>query len=120
MIFPIHSDHRDLTTGDRTWGLREAPPGHGQWSGHGQGCRWRARDRRGDRISNTQTTVIRVRKGKNCAGIVVRAEGRTHLIVDESSEGEEIKEIGEEAPDVGIAVFSQTFVVEAIDLCDLP
>lgn len=44
----------------------------------------------------------------------------THLVINESGEGEEVKEVGEKAPDVGIAVFSETFIIKAINLCDLP
>ena len=42
-----------------------------------------------------------------------------HLIVNESGEGKVIKKIGEEAPNIGVAVFSKTFVVKAVYLRDL-
>ena len=42
------------------------------------------------------------------------------MVVDEGGEREEIKEIGEEAPDVGVAVLAQALVVEAVHLRDLP
>ena len=41
------------------------------------------------------------------------------LIVDESSQGEVVEEVCEGFPDVGVPVFAQTFVVEAVDLGDL-
>ncbi len=41
------------------------------------------------------------------------------LVVDESGEGEVVEEIGEVLPHVCIAVFSETFVVEPVDLGDL-
>jgi hypothetical protein len=41
------------------------------------------------------------------------------LIVNERGEGEVVEEIGEVFPNVGIAVFSETLVVEAIYLSDL-
>lgn len=41
------------------------------------------------------------------------------LILDERSKGEVVKEVGKVFPDIGIAVFSQTFVVKPIHLCDL-
>ena len=43
----------------------------------------------------------------------------TYLIINESGEGEEVEEVSEKAPDIGIAVFSETFVIKAINLCDL-
>jgi hypothetical protein len=43
-----------------------------------------------------------------------------NLVVDQCSEGEVVEEIGEIFPDVGIAVFPQALVVEAVDLGDLP
>ncbi len=42
-----------------------------------------------------------------------------NLVVDECSEGEIVEEVGEVFPDISIAVFSQTFVVKAIDLGNL-
>jgi hypothetical protein len=41
------------------------------------------------------------------------------LVVNECGEGEVVEEIGEVFPDVGIAIFSETLVVEAVDLGDL-
>jgi hypothetical protein len=44
----------------------------------------------------------------------------THLIINEGCKGKEIEKIGEESPDIGIAVLAQTLVVEPINLRDLP
>ena len=41
------------------------------------------------------------------------------LVLDQCGEGEVVEEVGEKLPDVGIAVFAQTLVVEAVHLCDL-
>lgn len=41
------------------------------------------------------------------------------LVLDQGSEREVIEEIGEVFPDVSVAVFSQTLVIEAVNLCDL-
>ena len=41
------------------------------------------------------------------------------LVVDQSGEGEIVKEVCEELPHVCVAVLSEAFIVEAIDLCDL-
>lgn len=41
------------------------------------------------------------------------------LVLDESGEGEEVEEVGEVLPDVGVAVLAETLVVEAVDLRDL-
>ena len=41
------------------------------------------------------------------------------LVIDERGERKVVEEVGKVAPDVGVAVFAQTFVVEAIDLGDL-
>lgn len=41
------------------------------------------------------------------------------LVIDQSGQGEVIEEIGEIFPNVGIAVFSETLIVETIDLGDL-
>lgn len=42
--------------------------------------------------------------------------GKTYLIVNQGCEGEEVEQIGEESPDVGISVFSEALVVKAIHL----
>lgn len=44
----------------------------------------------------------------------------TYLIVDEGGEGQEVEQVGEEAPNVGISVFSEALVVETVYLGDLP
>jgi len=41
------------------------------------------------------------------------------LIFDEGSEREEVEEVGEVFPDVGIAVLAQALVVETVDLGNL-
>lgn len=41
------------------------------------------------------------------------------LVVDEGGKGEVVEEVGEVFPDIGVAVFSQAFVIKSIDLCDL-
>jgi hypothetical protein len=41
------------------------------------------------------------------------------LIVDQCSQGKVVEEVGEIFPNIGVAVFSETFVVEAIHLGDL-
>ena len=41
------------------------------------------------------------------------------LIVDQSGEWQVVEEVGEVFPDVGVAVFAEAFVVEAVDLGDL-
>jgi hypothetical protein len=41
------------------------------------------------------------------------------LVFDESSEGEVVEEVGEIFPHVGIAVFAEALVVEAVDLGNL-
>jgi len=42
-----------------------------------------------------------------------------NLVVDESSQGQVVKEVGEVFPHVGIAILAQTLVVKTIHLCDL-
>jgi len=41
------------------------------------------------------------------------------LVVDKGGKGEVVEEVGEVFPHVRIAIFSETFIIEAIDLCDL-
>jgi uncharacterized protein involved in propanediol utilization len=41
------------------------------------------------------------------------------LVLNQYREGQEIEQIGEELPHVGVAVFAQALVVEAVDLGDL-
>ena len=41
------------------------------------------------------------------------------LVLDEGGKGKVVEEVGEVFPDIGIAVFSQAFVVETVHLCDL-
>ena len=42
------------------------------------------------------------------------------LILDDSSEREEVEELGETFPDIGVSIFSAALIVEAIDLGNLP
>lgn len=42
-----------------------------------------------------------------------------YLLLDESSQGKEVEEVGKGLPDVGIAVFSQALVIETVHLSDL-
>jgi len=41
------------------------------------------------------------------------------LVVDQGSEGEVVKEVGEVLPDISVSVFAKTLVVETVDLGDL-
>jgi len=41
------------------------------------------------------------------------------LVLNEGGKGEVVEEVGEIFPNVRIAIFTQAFVIEAIDLCDL-
>ena len=41
------------------------------------------------------------------------------LVLDEGGEGEEVEEVGEVLPDVGVAVLAQSLVVKAVHLGDL-
>jgi len=47
-------------------------------------------------------------------------QGHTYLVINESSKGKEIEEVCEDSPDVGIAVFAQTFIIKAVYLSNLP
>jgi len=42
------------------------------------------------------------------------------FVFDEGGEGEVVEEVGEEFPDVGGAIFSQTLIIKTINLGDLP
>jgi len=61
-----------------------------------------------------------------CSDIVegIDAGGETSveaedLVVDKGSKGEVVEEIGEILPYVGVAIFSETFIIEPIDLRNL-
>lgn len=41
------------------------------------------------------------------------------LVFDESGEGEVIEKVGKVFPDIGVAIFAKTLVIEAVDLGDL-
>ena len=41
------------------------------------------------------------------------------LVVDKSGEGKVVEEIGKVFPDIGVAIFSEAFIIEPVDLCDL-
>ena len=41
------------------------------------------------------------------------------LVVNQGGQGQVVKEVGKELPDVGVAVFPQALVVKAVDLSDL-
>ena len=58
--------------------------------------------------------VQRVERRREAA---VQAEDR---VVDRGRQRQEVEEVGEVLPDVGVAVFAQALVVEAVDLRDLP
>jgi hypothetical protein len=45
--------------------------------------------------------------------------GITYLVINEGGERKEVEQVCEESPDIGVAVFSETFVVKAINLRDL-
>jgi hypothetical protein len=45
---------------------------------------------------------------------------KTYLVVNEGGEGEEVEQVREEPPHVGISVFTETLVIEPIHLCNLP
>jgi hypothetical protein len=49
-----------------------------------------------------------------------RTKAITYLVINEGGEGEEIEEVGEESPDVGVSIFAKAFIVEPINLRDLP
>lgn len=42
-----------------------------------------------------------------------------YLVLDQGGEGEVVEEVGEVLPDVGVAVFAEALVIEAVDLSDL-
>ena len=43
----------------------------------------------------------------------------THLVLNQSGQGEVVEEVGEVSPDVRVAIFPQALVIEAVHLCDL-
>lgn len=42
-----------------------------------------------------------------------------NLVVDKSGQGQVVEEIGEEFPNIGVAILSQALVVETVNLCYL-
>ena len=61
-----------------------------------------------------------------CADVIEGIDGRRQtametedLIVDERGEREKVEEIGKELPHIGIPIFAETLIVEAVDLRDL-
>jgi len=61
----------------------------------------------------SSNVVQRVDTGRKAA---VKAED---LVIDEGSEGKIVEEVCKVLPDVGIAVFAKTLVVESVNLGDL-
>ena len=57
--------------------------------------------------------VQRVNAGRQAA---VKAED---LILDQGGQGQVVEQIGEVLPDVGVAIFPEALIVEAVDLGDL-
>ena len=54
----------------------------------------------------------------------VDARGKTSveaedLVIDEGSKGKVVEKVCEELPDVGITIFAQALIIEAVHLCDL-
>lgn len=43
----------------------------------------------------------------------------TDLVLDQGREGQVVKEVCEELPDVGVSIFAEALVVEPVDLGDL-
>lgn len=41
------------------------------------------------------------------------------LVFNQGGQGEVVEEVGENLPHVGVAVFAEALVVEAVNLCDL-
>jgi hypothetical protein len=41
------------------------------------------------------------------------------LVINEGSEGEVVKQIGEEPPNISVSIFPQALVIEAVHLRDL-
>ena len=41
------------------------------------------------------------------------------LLLNEGSERQKVKEVSEELPDIGVAIFPEALVIETINLCDL-
>lgn len=44
----------------------------------------------------------------------------SHLLVHQCGERQVVEQVCEVLPNIGVAVLPQAFVVEAVDLCDLP
>lgn len=58
--------------------------------------------------------------------VVERVDRRTQaavetedLVFDKSGEGKVVEEVGEVFPDIGVSIFTQAFIIKAVDLCDL-
>lgn len=43
-----------------------------------------------------------------------------NLIIDDGRQRQKVEQIGVVAPDVGVAIFSEAFVIETVYLCNLP
>ena len=95
VIFPSRNGRLGRTIADHTWGPRAAPPVHGRWTVRGLGYQWMARGLRGDRRSADDQT--------NTSGAVGEV---TYLVFDKGGEWKIVEEIGEEPPDIRIAIFS--------------
>ena len=70
-----------------------------------------------------QQSKLPVRVPGNCSqGTTATATtiDDTDLIVDQRGQGQVIEQVGEKLPNVGVSILSQTFVVEPVDLGDLP
>ena len=51
---------------------------------------------------------------------LLRKLNQYYLAVYKSRERQVVEEICEEFPDVSVSIFTEAFIIETIDLCDLP
>lgn len=64
-----------------------------------------------------QVSRLAIRNNRKMICVVWGQE--THLVINEGSEGEVVKQIGKEPPHISVSIFPQTLVIEAVHLRDL-
>lgn len=120
-----------LTTRGRTWARRGVPPVFCRWSESGPvsglmetGHRARRRsERHKNRIYQIKWNCgckVRSSSKKEKLMCTVTHENSSHLAINDSREGQVVKNLSAVSPDSDWTILSEALVVEAIHLGDLP
>lgn len=121
---PYYPHLQGQTRAGHTWARHGAPLAFGQWSGSGPGSGWRGRDPRAHKRSTQRPERSEGELSPAVPRLPTlprpcRAQRPAYLAIDDGRQAEVVKDLCAVAPHSHRAVFTQTLVIEAIDLGDL-